>query len=173
MSHIKSRKHVAARALPPLGAAAALMALAMPGMAQQATPAGTLPAVQVRELGEKENFKAEAVSSPKYTQPLVDTPQTINVIKKEVLQEQGATTLTEALRNISGITFQMGENGNTATGDAVTLRGYDTAGSIFLDGVRDVGSITRDLYNVESVEVIKGPSGADIGRTAPSGNSTW
>lgn len=168
MSLIKSRKHAVTRVVPPL-TAATLVALSMPGIAQQAAATATLPAVQVRELGEKESFKAEAASSPKYTQPLVDTPQTIHVIKKEVLQEQGATTLTEALRNISGITFQMGENGNTATGDAVTLRGYDTAGSIFLDGVRDVGSITRDLYNVESVEVIKGPSGADIGRTAPSG----
>ena len=166
MAYIKSRKHAVARAVPPLTAAATLMALSLPGMAQTTDPA-TLPPVQVQDSAE--SFKAEAVSSPKFTQPLVDTPQTITVIKKEVLQEQGATTLTEALRNTSGITFQMGENGNTATGDAVTMRGYDAAGSIFVDGVRDVGSITRDMFNTEAVEVIKGPSGADIGRSAPTG----
>lgn len=169
MAYIKSRKHPVARAVQPLGTAAAaatLVALSLPAAAQS-TGSSTLPEVQVRESAE--SFKADTLSSPKFTQPLVDTPQTITVIKKEVLQEQGATTLTEALRNTPGITFQMGENGNTSTGDAVFLRGYDASGSIFMDGARDVGTYTRDMYNIESVEVVKGPTSADIGRSAPTG----
>ncbi|OUM03987.1 catecholate siderophore receptor Fiu [Variovorax sp. JS1663] len=171
MAYIKSRKHAVARGIPPLGTAAAaatLVAFAWPVAAQTQPGSGTtLREVKIEST--TDSFKADQASSPKFTAPLVDTPQTITVIKKEVLQEQGATTLTEALRNTPGITFQMGENGNTSTGDAVFLRGFDTSGSIFIDGARDVGTVTRDMYNVESVEVVKGPASADIGRTAPTG----
>jgi catecholate siderophore receptor len=172
MAYIKSRKHAVARGLPPFGSAAAaatLMASALPASAQTAggASASTLREVQVEATAD--SFKADRVSSPKFSEPLVDTPQTITVIKKEVLQEQGAATLTEALRNTPGVTFQMGENGNTSTGDAVFLRGFDTSGSVFIDGARDIGTVTRDMFNVESVEVVKGPASADIGRTAPTG----
>lgn len=163
MSYITSRKHPRAGT----AAAATLVAIAsLPAIAQPTT--GTLREVQVQSTAENE-YKADKPSSPKFTQPLVDTPQTITVIRKEVLRDQAATTLTDALRNTPGITMQMGENGNTATGDAVYLRGFDAQGSIFVDGIRDVGSITRDVFNIEQVEVIKGPAGTDIGRGSPNG----
>ena len=170
MAHIKSRKHPVGRRLN-CSAAVALAVMAMPAYAQQADDAakqsGTLPQITVQ--GAAETYKAEKVSSPKFTQPLVDTPQTITVIKKELLQDQGATTLTEALRNTPGVTMTMGENGNTSTGDSIFLRGFDTSGSIFVDGIRDLGTVTRDVFNIEQVEVVKGPSGSDNGRGAPSG----
>ncbi len=192
-TYIKSRKHLTATRqasithLATATSAAALLALGLPvqaqspadGTATTTTTATTLAAAPVATGATLKEVKVEssrdagyqpgAPSSPKYTQPLVDTPQTITVIRKEVLQDQAATTLTDALRNTPGITFQLGENGNTATGDAVFLRGYDTQGSIFVDGVRDVGTIARDMFNIEQVEVIKGPAGADIGRGAPTG----
>src|SRR5690606_2532613 len=81
-----------------------------------------------------------------------------------------ATTLTEALRNSAGVgTFYAGENGNTTTGDAIYMRGFDTSNSLFVDGIRDLGSISRDLFNIEQVEVEKGPAGTDNGRSAPTG----
>ncbi|MFZ5746525.1 MAG: catecholate siderophore receptor Fiu [Pseudomonadota bacterium] len=110
------------------------------------------------------------VESPKFTQPLLNTPQTIQVIDKETFNQQGATTLTEALRNSPGVgTFFAGENGSTTTGDSVYMRGFDTSNSIFVDGIRDLGSISRDVFNTEQIEVEKGPAGTDNGRTAPSG----
>lgn len=169
MAYIKSRRHAVGRAPSPqlTGAAAAtLIAISMPVAAQTST-ATTLREVKIEATAD--SYKPETSSSPKFTQPLVDTPQTITVIKKEVLQDQGATTLTEALRNTPGITFQMGENGNTSTGDAVFMRGFDTSGSIFVDGIRDVGTVSRDMFNIEQVEVVKGPAGADIGRGSPTG----
>lgn len=166
MSHIKSRKHAVAGAVPPLTAAATLVALALPAIAQQAAP--SLPPVQVRDAATAD-FKTETSANPKFTAPLVDTPQTITVIRKEVLQQQGAVSLGEALRNTPGITFTMGENGNTQSGDSITMRGFDTQGSIYIDGVRDLGAITRDTFNLEQVEVVKGASGADVGRAAASG----
>jgi catecholate siderophore receptor len=181
MAYIKSRKHAAAPGaalnLKTTSAAAAL-ALALPVALAQTAEAPkptapqteTLPEVKVRaKTGSTVDYKADTVSSPKFTQPLVDTPQTITVIKKEVLQQQGTTSLSEALRNTPGITLQLGENGNTQTGDSIFMRGFDTSGSIFVDGIRDLGTITRDTFNIESVEVVKGPSGSDNGRGASSG----
>ncbi|MDN5782237.1 MAG: catecholate siderophore receptor Fiu, partial [Luteimonas sp.] len=85
-------------------------------------------------------------------------------------QQQGATTLAEALRNSPGVgTFYAGENGNTTTGDALYMRGFDTTNSIFVDGARDLGAVSRDLFNIDQVEVVKGPAGTDTGRSAPTG----
>lgn len=172
-------------------AAAALAIHALPSAAQQtgdAAPAAEqqAPAVagaagpakeqatQLREVKVEaeipSEYKATQSASPKFTQPLLDTPQTIQVITSELFNQQGATTLTEALRNSPGVgTFYAGENGNTNTGDAVYMRGFDTSSSIFVDGVRDLGSISRDIFNIEQIEVEKGPAGTDNGRTAPTG----
>lgn len=50
------------------------------------------------------------------------------------------------------------------------MRGVDTSNSIYVDGIRDIGSVTRDTFNTQQVEVIKGPAGTDYGRSAPSGS---
>lgn len=176
MSHIKSRRH--ARPLfagngPMLATLAAGLALTAPLAATAADAADdqtpTLEGLEVH--GERIKRYSGEVSSPKFTQPLLDTTQTIQVIGNDLFNEQGATTLTEALRNSPGVgTFYAGENGNTTTGDAIYLRGFDTSGSIFIDGVRDLGSISRDVFNIEQIEVTKGPAGTDSGRTAPTGS---
>ena len=59
------------------------------------------------------------------------------------------------MRNTPGVTFLLGENGNTATGDSIFMRGFDTQGSIFIDGIRDLGSVTRDTFNTEQVKSAK------------------
>lgn len=133
------------------------------------TEAQTLPKVTVSATRNDDHYKADAVSSAKYTQPLVDTPQTISVIKKELLQDQGATTLTEALRNTPGVTMQLGENGNTSSGDAIQMRGFSLQSSIFVDGVRDLGAVTRDTFNIEQLEVVKGVGAAETGRAVSAG----
>ena len=116
------------------------------------------------------DYKTDTSANPKFTAPLVDTPKTISVVPEQVMREQGATTLTEALRNSPGVSaFYLGENGSTSTGDSIYLRGFDTSSSIFVDGIRDLGSVSRDVFNIEQVEVVKGPSGTDIGRTSPTG----
>ena len=169
-SYIKSRKHAVARAVPQVSGAAAatLIALSAPAFAQQ-QPSRVLPEIRV-EGSVAADFKADTSANPKFTAPLVNTPQTVQVIKEQVLRDQGATTLTEALRNTPGVgTFFLGENGNTNTGDAVFMRGFDSSSAIFVDGIRDLGSISRDTFNIDQVEVVKGPSGTDVGRTSPTG----
>jgi catecholate siderophore receptor len=131
--------------------------------------AKTMSRIAVEATEPEPTPKVDRVSSPKFTQDLVNTPQTIAVVSKEVLQQQGATSLSQALRNTPGVTFLLGENGNTATGDSIFMRGFDTQGSIFIDGIRDLGSVTRDTFNTEQVEIAKGPAGPDYGRGAASG----
>jgi catecholate siderophore receptor len=165
MSVIKSRKHPVIRV-----SSLAVVSLAAFDLARAAEPTEPKVMQGVRVTEEVEGgYKADVASSPKFTAPLLDTPQTVTVIKKELLDDQGLGSLAEALRNTPGITFTLGENGNTTAGDSITMRGFDTAGSIFLDGVRDLGAVTRDTFNTEQIEIVKGPSGSDNGRGAPTG----
>lgn len=113
-------------------------------------------------------YKVDKASSPKQTAPLLDTPQTFSVIPEALFKEQGARNLTDVLSNTPGISFNAGENGFASGTNNFSLRGFDTSGSIFIDGARDNGSYTRDVFNVESVEVAKGPA-ADNGRGGAGG----
>jgi catecholate siderophore receptor len=183
MPAIKSRKHAVPGATATTLTAASLLAgfaLGLPGaaLADETADTGddardqavTLDKVDVQGQRVK-RYSADKAGSPKFTQPLLDTTQTVNVIGSDLFNEQGATTLTDALRNSPGVgTFYVGENGNTTTGDAVYLRGFDTSGSIFVDGVRDLGSISRDVFNIEQIDVTKGPAGTDTGRSSPTGS---
>ncbi|RYF73458.1 MAG: catecholate siderophore receptor Fiu [Comamonadaceae bacterium] len=168
MAYIHSRKHVVARAVPRLSVAAATL-FVFAGSAAAQSAANTLKEVRVQDSAASD-YRTDISANPKFTAALVDTPQTISVIREQVLREQGATTLTEALRNTPGASaFYLGENGNTSTGDAIYMRGFDSSSSIFVDGIRDLGSVSRDVFNIEQVEVVKGPSGTDVGRTSPTG----
>jgi catecholate siderophore receptor len=111
------------------------------------------------------------VESVKYAAPLSETPQTIQVIPRALLDEQGASTLTEALRNVPGITMQAGEGGGASntSGDMFNMRGFPANNSLFVDGVRDDGLIARDVFNLEQIEVFSGPTGSDVGRTNAAG----
>ena len=115
-----------------------------------------------------DGYKVDKASSPKQTAALLDTPQTFSVIPEALFKEQGARNLTDVLSNTPGISFNAGENGFASGTNNFSLRGFDTSGSIFIDGARDNGSYTRDVFNVESVEVAKGPA-ADNGRGGAGG----
>lgn len=115
--------------------------------------------------------RSVGVASPKYVVPVREIPQTVAVIPRAVMEAQAASTLSEALRNVPGITMQAGEGGgasNTA-GDMFNLRGFNAANSLFVDGVRDDGLISRDTFNLEQVEVFMGPTGTDVGRGTAAG----
>ena len=128
--------------------------------------------LEIHAAAESVEVRDEArlsVSSTKYTQPLLDTPQTINVISKDVIEEQGATTLRDVLKNVPGLTITAGEGGNPA-GDNLTLRGFSARNDIFIDGVRDLSPQSRDPFNLEQVEVVKGPGSAYTGRGSTGGS---
>lgn len=108
-----------------------------------------------------------AASMAKYQQPLIDTPQTINVVSQQTIQAQGVSTLRDTLRNVAGISLAAGEGG--AQGDNLTIRGFTARNDLFIDGMRDFGSYYRDPFNTEEVEVLQGPSSVTFGRGSTGG----
>jgi catecholate siderophore receptor len=134
--------------------------------ADAVTPPTKLPDVVVS--GEQNSYKPEQLQSPRYTEPLRDIPQTITVIPQAVIQEQNATTLRDVLRNTPGISIQAGEGGVPA-GDNLSIRGFSARTDIFVDGVRDIGGYSRDAFNLEQVEVTKGPASSIAGRGTTGG----
>jgi catecholate siderophore receptor len=113
------------------------------------------------------NTQISEVSSAKYTEPLLNTPQSVDVVSKQVMHDQGLTTLRDALRNFSGISLAAGEGG--AQGDNLTIRGFTARNDLFLDGMRDFSSYYRDPFNLEEVEVLQGPSSVTFGRGSTGG----
>ena len=96
-----------------------------------------------------------------------NTAQSINVVSEGVIRDQQAASLQEALKNVPGITLNAGEGGSH--GDTVNLRGFPASDDFFLDGLRDTGFYTRDAFDVESLEVYKGPASTLFGRGSTGG----
>lgn len=154
---------------------AAVLALhALPGAAQDA-PSAPAPEAATQLEGVKVQYealspyKAEEVSSPKYTAPLRDTPKSVTVIPAQLMQDIAATSLQDALRTVPGITFLAGEGGQPIA-DRPVIRGLNSANSLFIDGIRDIGSQTRDVFALDAVEVTKGADSAYGGRGSGGGS---
>ena len=155
-----------------LGTAAGLSpALAQESTAgqEQAAQDATLPQVSV-EAEDPAAYRVQESSLSKLAVPLLDTPQTITIIPQALIQARNATTLRDALRNTSGITFQAGEGGGGLPGDQnFSMRGFNSRSSLFADGIRDPGSYARDTFFIQQVEVAKGPAAVLAGRGATGG----
>ena len=121
----------------------------------------------MKEDAEPESYNAPESHLTRLPKPLVDTPQSVTVVSEAVLEEQQATTVRDALRNVSGITVSAGEGGRQ--GDTFNLRGFSAQTDTFRDGVRDLGWFTRDTFNLEGVEVFFGPSAVLFGRGSTGG----
>jgi catecholate siderophore receptor len=149
--------------------AALSLAMAVPARAAEApAPDATAASRGKLDTVVVEGRRVRKVASPKLTQSLADTPQTIVVIPREVFSQQAQTSLRDVLRNTSGITIQAGEGGS-APGDNIFLRGFGARNDVFIDGVRDPGVLNRDTFNIESVEVAKGPASTISGRGSTGG----
>jgi catecholate siderophore receptor len=126
----------------------------------------TAPPVEVRE--QRPGYTVPSLGLSRLPEPIRDIPQSITVVPQELMQQQGVSSLQDALRNVTGISFQAGEGGG-AQGDNLSLRGFNARNDFFLDGVRDQGSYFRDVFNIEAVEVLKGPSALYFGRGTTGG----
>ncbi|WP_213875314.1 TonB-dependent siderophore receptor [Pseudomonas sp. dw_358] len=115
------------------------------------------------------DYQVEKSASVKYTAPLVDTPRSVTVIPQQVLKDTAALNLQDALRTVPGITFGAGEGGNPQ-GDRPIIRGFDAQGDTFIDGVRDTGAQSREIFDIESIEVSKGPNSTMGGRGSAGGS---
>jgi catecholate siderophore receptor len=154
---------------------AAGLAAGLPGLAlaQGGAPAAgsgvvLLPQVDV-EAAEPANTLRRAVPISRLPGTVQDTPQTVNVIPREVLEQQNVTTLEQALRNVPGITMSAGEGNGGVAGDQFRIRGFAAQNDIYVDGLRDFGAYQRDAFTYEDVSVLKGPSGFALGAGAVGG----
>jgi len=127
--------------------------------------ATTLDTVEVTEAAP---YQAHQASSPKFTAPLRDTPQTVIVIPKQLIEDRGLSSLADVLRTTPGITLGAGEGG-TPTGDRPFVRGYEASNDMTIDGIRDFARGYHETFNLEAVEILKGPSSAYGGRGGTGG----
>ncbi|WP_336970103.1 TonB-dependent receptor [Sphingobium aromaticiconvertens] len=133
------------------------VAFATAGHAQEGGQGQKLGGVTVTDSAiDESEIKVEKAESPKYTRPLLDTPQTITVIGKATIQQQNLLTLRDVLSTVPGITFGAGEGG-FGYGDRIILRGQDAKNDVTVDGVRSGAFLNRnEVYNIEQVEVTNG-----------------
>ena len=113
-------------------------------------------------------YKANLLASPKFTMPIVDTPKSVTVLTKELLEDKGATSLKEVARTTAGVTLGTGEGGN-AFGDRFFIRGFDARNDVFVDGIRDPAVNIRENFFTEQIEILKGPSSIIDGRGTTGG----
>jgi catecholate siderophore receptor len=109
----------------------------------------------------------DQIAMGKFNEPLVDVPQTVEVVPQFILRDEQNRTLTDAVRNVPGISIAAGESG--AQGDNLTIRGFTARNDIYLDGIRDFGSYYRDSFDIDQVEVLEGPAGVQFGRGSTGG----
>ena len=114
-------------------------------------------------------YKVDHVqASGKFPEKLVDTPRSVTVLSKEVLEDKNATSLKQAILSTAGVTLGSGEGGN-AFGDRFFIRGFDARNDVFIDGVRDAGVSVRENFFTEQVEILRGPASSFAGRGTAGG----
>jgi catecholate siderophore receptor len=114
-------------------------------------------------------YKADRLqNSGKFPEPLLNTPKTVTVLTKEILEDKNATTLKQAVLSTAGVTLGTGEGGN-AFGDRFFIRGFDARNDVFIDGMRDAGVSVRENFFTEQVEILRGPGSTFAGRGTVGG----
>lgn len=140
-------------------------AIVMPGtaLASEAESDGTQTIIVT---GKADGYKADnSITATKTDTPLLDVPQSISVVTRERLDDQASRSIADVLRYVPGTTVAQGEGHR----DQITLRGQNTTADFFLDGVRDDVQYFRSLYNIERVEILKGPFALIFGRGGSGG----
>ncbi|MBE9168768.1 TonB-dependent siderophore receptor [Pleurocapsales cyanobacterium LEGE 06147] len=144
----------------------------VPGKAQQTgeEEEDEIQVVVTGEPAEDDYYVPNATTGTRTDTPIRDIPQSIQVILRQVLEDQGITQIGEALRNVSGI----GQPRTTdpVSGDYVTLRGFDPGSAYFVNGLRNPfggNNINLEAENIEQIEVLKGPASVLYGQVEPGG----
>lgn len=153
----------------PLGITALLSGVAlgaMPAMAEQAEPVRLAALDTIVVVGQKQDYRTkDSRTATKTDTPLQDVPQAVSVVTAQQIADQGLHSMTEVLRTVPGATVASGEGHR----DQILLRGQNTTADFFVDGLRDDSQYYRGLYNLDRVEVLKGPNAMIFGRGGGGG----
>jgi catecholate siderophore receptor len=147
--------------------ALAVLAAGAAALAHAEAPQGDMPVQQVTIVGNVEHGYdvKSSTTATKTDTPLRDTPQAITVVSKELIRDQGMQSMADVIRYVPGIVTAQGE-GNR---DTAVFRGNSSTGDFYIDGIRDDVQYYRDLYNIDSVEALKGPNAMIFGRGGSGG----
>lgn len=164
MEFIKSRKKIAKSAI-----ASSLSIVATTAIAAQENSV-PLPLIHVQADAEvAQSLKVDQSANSKFVAPLLNTPKSVSVISKQLIEDTKVNTLSDALRTVPGITLGAGEGGNP-NGDRPFIRGYNSESSMYVDGIRNSSSQNREMFAIEQVEVTKG-SASSMGGAGSVGGS--
>lgn len=167
LSHKKRRNPLGLRPL----AAIVLAAFGTQSPAQHKSaeePARELPAVKVQADAEQaDSLRATTTRVGKTLQDPHDIPQAITTVTNALLEQQQVGSLREAMRNVSGVSFNAAEGGRS--GDNMNLRGFYTFGDMYLDGIRDTAQYNRETFNLEQIDVLRGAGAMLFGRGQAGG----
>ncbi|MDQ8952229.1 TonB-dependent siderophore receptor [Acinetobacter rudis] len=120
------------------------------------------------DANQEPSYYIKSSKNSKITTPLLDAPRSIHIISKQEIDERGSSSLQDVLRTTPGITLGSGEGG-TPMGDRPFIRGYEASTDILIDGVRDYARGSHDIFNLEAVEISKGPGSVYSGRGSTGG----
>jgi catecholate siderophore receptor len=131
------------------------------------TPAQPKPFAETQDArtGTVGYFVNSTSAATKTNTPIINIPQSLNVISRDMINDQNYQGLTDVTRFVPGVAVHQGE-GNR---DELVIRGVDSSANFFVNGFRDDVQIFRDMYNTQSIEVLKGPSAITFGRGAGGG----
>ena len=125
----------------------------------------SLPPVTVKSSTDTGYSPATSSTATKGSAPLRDIPQSVNVIPQQLIKDQAARSMEDALKNVPGVGLSHGDGQR----DQVVIRGFSAIADQFVDGLRDDALYFRDLSNIERIEVLKGPSAVLYGRGSSGG----
>lgn len=108
---------------------------------------------------------ADSSAATRTATRLLDIPQSVAVLPAQLLKQQAALSMQDALKNVNGVSIHMGEGRR----DQVYIRGFSALNDQYVDGVRDDAAYYRDLSNIEQVAVLKGPGSVLFGRGSAGG----
>ena len=133
----------------------------MPPVVIQATPWVS----QDERRGQEGYIQKSTPTATKTNTPLLDIPQSITVITKDFIKDQNITSIEDAVRYVPGVIPHQGESNR----DDLVIRGQRSNADFFVNGIRDDVQYYRDLYNLQSMEVLKGPNAMIFGRGGGGG----
>ena len=129
-----------------------------------------VPEIVVKEVEDRGYAVDESSSATRIPAPIHDTPRSVEVVTRQVLDDQKVIRFSEALRNVSGVSQSSTQGGQ---GGTFMIRGFASDLNVFKNGFRDDSTFSaraqRDIINIESVEVVKGPPSYLYGRSDPGG----
>ena len=143
---------------------------------QRQTPARTTPSTPPSRVSNPANtqdartgtvgvYANSTAVATKTNTPLINIPQSLSVVTKDFIRDQNFQSVTDVTRYVPGVDVHQGE-GNR---DELVIRGVDSSANFFVNGFRDDVQIFRDLYNTQSIEILKGPSMLTFGRGSGGG----